>query len=235
MYHIKHYNIIYNMIHKIILILIYNIFHFIIYNKKYIKIYKIIHNIYYIKMHIYNIFYDTYYTKGDINMGYDVIMRGKNDTALIRVDGGDAIIYEVGYFGVKGDFNKYDEYMDDFEGAYKHFKSLGNNKQINIKNYYIYANAVFGTLYYNTLEELKSNALKDAQDLKEKMLIENMGNFYLAIGVEFEDQNGHYGGVDLINKKAPDSKFTWCEDYKMEGIDLPEDLKVAMQDLINTL
>lgn len=173
--------------------------------------------------------------KGEIKMGYDVIMRGINDTALIRIDGGDAIIYEVGYFGARGDFNKYAEYMDDFEGAYKHFKSLGNNKQITIKNYYIYANAVFGTLYYNTLEELKSNALKDTQDLKEKMLIENMGSFYLAIGVEFADQNGHYGGVDLINKKGPNSKFNWCEDYKMEGIDLPEDLKLAMQDLINTL
>lgn len=69
MYHIKHYNIIYNMIHKIILILIYNIFHFMIHNKKYIKIYKITHNIYYIKIHIYNIFYDTYYTKGDAKHG----------------------------------------------------------------------------------------------------------------------------------------------------------------------
>ena len=107
--------------------------------------------------------------------------------------------------------------------------------QIDIKNYYIYANAVFGVIYYDTLEELKNKAPEDTEDLKERMLIEDMGSFYLAVGVEFLDQDGNSGGVDLINKKSPDSKFNWCKDYKMEGIDLPEDLKTAMQDLINTL
>lgn len=174
--------------------------------------------------------------KGDAkDMNYDVIMRGRNDTALIRIDGGDAIIYEVGFFGERGDFNKYDEYMDDFEGAYKHFKSLGNNKQINIKNYYIYANAVFGTLYYNTIKELKAKAQEDAKELQEKMIEEGTGTFYLAIGIEFFDENGNYGGVDLINKKDPNGKFAWCPDYETEGIDIPKDLKSAMQDLINTL
>ena len=168
-------------------------------------------------------------------MGYDVIMRGINDTALIRIDGGDAIVYEVGYFGARGDFNKYAEYIDSFEGAYKHFKSLGNNKQINIKNYYIYANAIFGTLYYNTLEELKTKAQEDTKELQERMLMEAMGSFYLAIGVEFEDQDGNYGGVDLISKKDPNGKFNWSPDVESEGIDIPEDLKIAMQNLINTL
>ena len=172
------------------------------------------------------------------NMGYDVIMRGKNDTALIRVDGGDAIIYEVGYFGARGDFNKYSEYMDNFEGAYKHFKSLGNNKQIDIKKYYIYANVVYGTIYFNTLEELKANASAGAigmQELQKKMIEEGTGTFYLAVGIEFTDEDGNYGGVDLISKKDPDGKFNWSPDCETEGIDIPKDLKITLQDLINTL
>ena len=171
-------------------------------------------------------------------MNYDVIMRGKNDTALIRVDGGDAIIYEVGYFGARGDFNMYSEYMDDFEGAYKHFKSLGNNKQIDIKKYYIYANVVPGTVYLNTLEELKDYAKAGTtglQELQKKMIEEGTGTFYLAVGIEFTDEDGNYGGVDLISKKDPDGKFDWSPDCETEGIDIPQDLKITLQDLINTL
>ena len=210
--------------------MIHNIFCFKYYNKKYIKIYKIYYNKIYNKIHIIQ--------KGEIKMGYDVIMRGINDTALIRIDGGDAIVYEVGYFGARGDFNKYAEYIDSFEGAYKHFKSLGNNKQINIKKYYIYANVVYGTIYFDTLEELKANASAGAigmQELQKKMIEEGTGTFYLAVGIEFEDQDGNYGGLYLISKKDPNGKFNWSPDVESEGIDIPKDLKSAMQDLINTL
>lgn len=57
-------------------------------------------------------------------MNYDIIMEGLKNTALTREDLGDAVFYYVGYFDDYGDFNKYAEYENDFERAYKHFKTL---------------------------------------------------------------------------------------------------------------
>ena len=103
--------------------------------------------------------------------------------------------------------------------------------KINILRYYVFANSTSIQIkYYKSLEELLECSKSYIEDIEEEEL-----NGYIGIGAEFLDEQGRVGAIDHICRRAEQDKFIWSSDIEKLDIEVPNDFRIALEKLIETL
>lgn len=103
--------------------------------------------------------------------------------------------------------------------------------KINVHRYYIFADSTnIKIKYYKSLEELLNSSKDYIEDIEKEE-----ENNYIGIGAEFLDEQGRVGAIDHICRRAEQDKFIWSSDIEKLDIEVPNDFRIALEKLIETL